>query len=141
MRAAAEERLRGHTGFISVKSTAEETTLSARSVDLIVAGQSFHWFDHDRARAEFLRILKPRGRIALLWNTHKTDSTPFMREYEQLLQTFSIDYPQVDHRNITAESLGKFSPTQSDRRRRALRIRNGALLRANSVKVNRRLWR
>lgn len=59
---------------------------------------------------EFLRILKPRGWVALLWNTHKMDSTPFMREYEQLQQTFSIDYQQVDRRNITAESLGKFSP-------------------------------
>jgi formamidopyrimidine-DNA glycosylase len=110
MRAAAEEQLRGIAGFISIKATAEETTLSAGSVDLIVAGQAFHWFDQDRARAEFLRILKPRGWVALLWNTHKTDSTPFMREYEQLLQTFSIDYRQVDRRNSTAESLGKFSP-------------------------------
>jgi formamidopyrimidine-DNA glycosylase len=110
MRAAAEKWLRGNVGFISIKATAEGTTLSAGSVDLIVAGQAFHWFDQDRARMEFLRILKPRGWVALLWNTHKMDSTPFMREYEQLQQTFSIDYQQVDRRNITAESLGKFSP-------------------------------
>ncbi|MBZ5499988.1 MAG: methyltransferase domain-containing protein [Acidobacteriia bacterium] len=110
MRAAAEKRLRGHAGFISIKAAAEATSLPADSVDLIVAGQAFHWFDQERTRAEFLRILKSPGWVALVWNTRKTDSSPFFRDYERLLQTFALDYRQVDHRNVTAESLRGFSP-------------------------------
>jgi SAM-dependent methyltransferase len=42
--------------------------LNAESADLIAAAQAFHWFDVDRARQEFLRVLKPVGQVALIWN-------------------------------------------------------------------------
>ncbi len=108
MRAAAEQLLRGHPGFRSVKGTAEASALEAASVDMAMAGQAFHWFDIDRARIEFLRILKPGGCVALVWNTRKTGATPFLVEYERLLQDLSVDYRQVDHRNVTGESLARF---------------------------------
>lgn len=108
MRTAAEQLLRGYRGFKSVKGTAEATRLPAASIDMAVAGQAFHWFDIDRARTEFLRILNPGGCVALVWNTRKTDTTPFLVEYERLLQDLSIDYRQVDHRNVTGESLARF---------------------------------
>ncbi|MFI5336302.1 MAG: methyltransferase domain-containing protein, partial [Opitutales bacterium] len=47
---------------------AESIPLPARSVGLITAAQAFHWFEIDQARAEFLRILSPTGRVALIWN-------------------------------------------------------------------------
>src|SRR5579871_3210058 len=54
MRLKAEELLGDKTGFVSVDGTAEATGLKDSSVDLIVAGQAFHWFDPVRARLEFL---------------------------------------------------------------------------------------
>src|SRR5207249_4322865 len=45
MRAAAEARLGARARFRSVKGTAEATTLPPASIDLLVAGQAFHWFD------------------------------------------------------------------------------------------------
>jgi SAM-dependent methyltransferase len=57
MRAAAEARLRGQARFRSVNGTAEATTLAPASIDLLVAGQAFHWFDVEKARREALRLL------------------------------------------------------------------------------------
>jgi ubiquinone/menaquinone biosynthesis C-methylase UbiE len=44
-----------------IDATAEATALPDASVDLVAAGRAFHWFDKERALAEFRRILKPRG--------------------------------------------------------------------------------
>lgn len=48
---------------------AEDIPLADASVDAIVAGQAFHWFDLDRAYPEFIRVLRPGGVLAALWNT------------------------------------------------------------------------
>lgn len=48
--------------------TAEQTELPDRSVDLITCCQAFHWFEAEAALHEFCRILKPGGRVALMWN-------------------------------------------------------------------------
>lgn len=69
MRAAAERMLGENPRFTSINATAEATTLPDDSADLIIAGQAFHWFDQARARAEFARILKPNGMVALMWST------------------------------------------------------------------------
>ena len=55
MRQAAELRLGHYPNFASVAGTAETTMLSDRSVDLVTAGQAFHWFDVSQAKAEFAR--------------------------------------------------------------------------------------
>ena len=81
--------------------------MASGSVDLITAGQAFHWFDRDDARVEFLRILKLLGWVMLVWN-ERLETSPFLRDYERLLQTFSRDYDKVDHRRIDAEALADF---------------------------------
>jgi len=109
MRHAAESLLASDpetfARFRSVDGTAEATTLPARSVDYVVAGQAFHWFDAERARAEFARILRPGGWLVLMWNSRRQDSTPFLRAYESLLERFGTDYRQVRHTNIDPEAL------------------------------------
>ena len=54
MRTAGERLLHRYPGFNSIASRAEATTLVGHSVDFVVAGQAFHWFDHLKARVEFL---------------------------------------------------------------------------------------
>src|SRR4029078_63361 len=88
MRQAAERLLARYPNFRSINASAEATTLPDRSVDLVVAGQAFHWFDQTRAKMEFQRILRPGGWVVLLWNTRRTESTPFLRDYEALLKKF-----------------------------------------------------
>lgn len=108
MRAAAESRFEDEPRFHSLDATAEATTLEAASVDLVVAGQAFHWFDVERTRVEFTRILRPGGRVALFWNSRHTTTTPFLRAYEALLIEFATDYQQVDHTRIDDAVLMRF---------------------------------
>src|SRR5687767_14690128 len=59
MREAAEKLLGHHQKFHSVNASAEKTELKDQSIDVIVAGQAFHWFDKEACKTEFKRILKP----------------------------------------------------------------------------------
>jgi SAM-dependent methyltransferase len=108
MREAAERLLASAPGFTSVDGTAEATTLAAGSVDFVTAGQAFHWFDRARARAEFVRILKPHGWVALVWNDRRIASSPFLAGYDQLLATYGNDYAQVNHKLIDPGIIGSF---------------------------------
>jgi ubiquinone/menaquinone biosynthesis C-methylase UbiE len=108
MRAFAESHLKEYPNFRSVKGTAEATTLEAACVDLVTAAQAFHWFDAVRARAEFRRILKANGSVALVWNMRRLDSTPFLRDYEKLLREFGTDYAQVNCEQVSEEKIARF---------------------------------
>jgi len=108
MRAAAEAALGSEPGFRSIASTAEATTLPDRSIDQITAGQAFHWFDPEPTRREWARILRPGGRVAMIWNDRRATGTPFLEACEQLLQTYSTDYASVNHRRICEADLQAF---------------------------------
>lgn len=83
MRSAAERILGQTEGFRAVEGAAEATSLPAGSVDLVTAAQAFHWFDVEPARREVLRILKPEGRVALVWND-RVDSDPLQALLDQV---------------------------------------------------------
>jgi SAM-dependent methyltransferase len=110
MRAAAEKLLVDYSNFKSVSGTAERTTLANSSVDLISAGQAFHWFNPGLARIEATRILKPHGWVALIWNDRKLQSTPFLEDYEALLLKYGTDYKEVRHDKATHAIAEFFSP-------------------------------
>ncbi|MGA2096085.1 MAG: class I SAM-dependent methyltransferase [Candidatus Acidiferrum sp.] len=95
MRKAGEEYLASYDSFTSIDGSAEATTLEDASMNFVSAGQAFHWFDHDAARREFRRILKPDGWVVIVWNERLTDTTPFLRDYEDLLRKFGTDYASV----------------------------------------------
>jgi SAM-dependent methyltransferase len=102
MREAAEELLRGYPLFRSVDGTAEATGLGDRSIDFITIAQAFHWFDLDRARREFLRVLKPGGIVAIVWNNRRIDSTPFSIAYEEVVRNTRTDHDYVASLGISA---------------------------------------
>lgn len=85
--------------FHSIAGRSDATTLPAASVDLVTAAQAFHWFEPQATRAEFQRILRPPGWVALIWNDRRGD-TPFMQAYERLLNSYGTDYRQVDHKYV-----------------------------------------
>ena len=110
MRAAAEQQFSGHQGFVSVAGSAEATTLPAASIDLVAAGQAFHWFRPAAAAVEFSRILRLGGWVTLFWNTRDHDATPFMRDLEDLIRRFGTDYEAVHHEQLPDVALAQVMP-------------------------------
>jgi ubiquinone/menaquinone biosynthesis C-methylase UbiE len=108
MRQAGEEYLASYDGFSSIEGSAESTTLDDCSVDFVTAGQAFHWFEPAATRREFSRILKPSGWVVVLWNERLTDTTPFLREYEDLIRKFGTDYSRVNESYPREEQMCDF---------------------------------
>lgn len=107
MRNKSVELLSRYAAFRAVDGTAEQTGLETGSIDAVVAGQAFHWFDAAKARVEFKRILQPKGIVVLIWNERLTDDD-FSRDYDQLIIRHGKDYTQVDHRKTDDEKISEF---------------------------------
>jgi SAM-dependent methyltransferase len=95
MRAAGENILASYSKFTSVDAVAEATTLPDQSVDFIVVGQAFHWFDQVKTREEFVRILKRDGWVVVAWNGYRVKSSPLMTAYQELVVRYGTDYSEV----------------------------------------------
>jgi SAM-dependent methyltransferase len=67
-------------------STAEDIPLRASSVDVVVAGQAFHWFDAERAWPEIARVLRPGGSLGLVWNSGDI-RVPWVRKVLGLIES------------------------------------------------------
>ena len=59
---------REHPAAVPYLAGAEALPLPDHSVDAVLAGQAWHWFDHARAVPEVLRVLRPGGVLGLVWN-------------------------------------------------------------------------
>lgn len=95
MRGAAEARLGARPGFHSIAGAAEATSLAAESIDLYIAGQAFHWFAPEAARREALRVVKPGGFGALLWNEHPPEGSAFLAGYQALLLRYAAEFARI----------------------------------------------
>ncbi len=95
MREAAEAILKSYKKFISIDGSAENTRLKDNSVDLITAGQAFHWFDVSKAKKEFIRILKSSGYAILIWNLRKKTNPGLQMDYEQFVLKYGKDYKEI----------------------------------------------
>jgi ubiquinone/menaquinone biosynthesis C-methylase UbiE len=87
-------RLR-HPDIRVATAPAEAIPAATRSVDTVVAAQAFHWFDVDRALREAARVLKPEGRIALVWNT-RDERIPWVKKLGRIIGTQDQDYDPTD---------------------------------------------
>ena len=113
MRQAAEKLLKEYDNFHSINGKAENTNLDDNSIDLITAGQSFHWFNNERTRKEFKRILKPDRFTVLIWNNRGENSSEFMKDFDQLLNNLESDYKKVKHENLNDNDFRRFFGTKS----------------------------
>lgn len=86
--------------------TGAATGLPAQSVDLLTMASSFHWVDADAGLTEFHRVVKPGGRIGLLWNPRLIEANPLLVEIEEMLRALSPDLTRVSSgRSGVAERL------------------------------------
>lgn len=82
--AEMRERLAELLPAVAVSAgTAEDTGLPDGCADAVVAAQSWHWFEADRALAEAERLLRPGGALVLVWNTYDT-SVPWVRDFQDI---------------------------------------------------------
>lgn len=110
MRARAED----HPRVTWRDGTAEETRLDEGSVDLVLCAQSFHWFRQELAIREFHRVLRPGGRLALMWN--KRDSRdPLTAAYRQAILDVEGESPleMREYDPGIPDRDGLFSPSRS----------------------------
>ncbi|MGX7825686.1 class I SAM-dependent methyltransferase [Actinokineospora sp. 24-640] len=70
---------------------AEKIPLRDASVDVVIAGQAFHWFDNPDALGEITRVLRPGGVFGALWNADD-DSVPWVKTLLAMCAT-SVDDP------------------------------------------------
>jgi len=117
MRAAGEKLLAKYQNFTSVDASAEATTLPNHSIDLIVAGQAFHWFDRAKAKPEFQRILKPGGWAVLIWNGFRVETSPLNNGYQEIVLRYGTDYKEVA-REINGIDVESFFATEPYKRAR-----------------------
>ncbi len=91
-----EHLVERHPDVRVAKAPAEQIPAATRSVDTVVAAQSFHWFDHAAALKEIARVLKPEGRVALVWN-ERDERVPWVRKLSALLgePADDVDWSEV----------------------------------------------
>jgi len=131
MREAAEP----HPRVEWVAASAEHTGLGEASVDLAAAFQAFHWFDQRQALDEMVRILRPGGRAALVYN-ERDESDPFTGAYGDIVRKYATD----DTERRRADGIEVFLAFEAWVAKRRIEVRNeygldieGVLARARST--------
>jgi SAM-dependent methyltransferase len=81
-------------GVRAVAGKAESMPLPDASADVVASAQAFHWFDHDDAMPEIGRVLRPVGRLALVWNS-RDDRDPWMARLSAIIGNESIQESDV----------------------------------------------
>lgn len=104
MRIEADARLATHANYRSFAAPAERVPLPDGSADLVAAAQAFHWFDPAAFARECLRLLSPRGRVALMWNTLDPAATPAAAAYQAVVDRYALDLSRVRSKWRAAES-------------------------------------
>ncbi|MET0865125.1 MAG: class I SAM-dependent methyltransferase [Nakamurella sp.] len=75
---------RRYPAAVAVAGNAEHIPLQTNTIDAVVVGQAFHWFDPELALGEIARVLRPGGTLSLLWN-HDDETDPLFREVQDAL--------------------------------------------------------
>jgi SAM-dependent methyltransferase len=88
-----------------VDGTAERTTLPAASVDIVSAFQAWHWFDRPAAVAEARRIVRPHGRLAVVYN-ERDESDAFTAGYGDIVRRYAKDQTERRRADALAHAFG-----------------------------------
>jgi SAM-dependent methyltransferase len=89
-----------------VAAIAEALPFADESLDAIVAAQAWHWFDHARATAECRRVLRPGGRLGVVWNA-RDRSEPWVDEVWTIMDRIEKRAPWRDHENWRDSALAE----------------------------------
>lgn len=100
----------GLPGVQAIEGTAESMPLPDASVDAVVCAQAFHWFANTAAMREIRRVLRPGGRLGLIWNV-RDESVGWVAKLTEIMKPFEGDAPRFhrgDWRKVfPAEGFGQ----------------------------------
>jgi SAM-dependent methyltransferase len=108
MRAACAELSSTHPALTCIDGTAEVTGLPGDSIDFIAVGRAFHWFDREKCRPEFMRILRPGGWVVIASSGPRRGPDGVSRDHELLLREHGLDYTALRHRYNVDEAVRDF---------------------------------
>jgi ubiquinone/menaquinone biosynthesis C-methylase UbiE len=97
------------------EGTAEAIPLPDGCAHAVTVAQAFHWFSNDRALAEIHRVLRPGGRLALIWNRRRLDA-PAQAALDDLLMPWKPDdvpRHKTDNWRVAIEASDRFAPIDS----------------------------
>jgi SAM-dependent methyltransferase len=94
---------RRRPGIDTMVGAAESIPLAHASVDAVLVGQAFHWFDHARALPEIARVLRPNGVLGLLWNDADR-VVPWVRRFDRAIRGDDFGGDQFDPMPILLQS-------------------------------------
>jgi MOSC domain-containing protein YiiM len=80
-------------GVEAIEGTAERIPLANHSIDAVVAGQAFHWFDGVRAMSEIRRVLRPGGALGLIWQS-RNPTRPWIERLNEIIDRLSGENPR-----------------------------------------------
>ena len=76
----------------ALDGTAEAIPLPDDSVDAVAVAQAFHWFRGEEALAAIHRVLRPGGRLGLIWNA-RDESVEWVAQLGKIIDRFRGDVP------------------------------------------------
>ncbi|MFN1835773.1 class I SAM-dependent methyltransferase [Balneola sp. MJW-20] len=89
---AMAEAAADHQGVEFKIQPAETTGLPDSSMDIVSSFQAFHWFNFAKSLAEFNRVLKKDGKLALVWS-YWNEEDPFTKKYIDLISNATNKNP------------------------------------------------
>lgn len=105
MRDAAEKSLAEFKNFQSISGNSMHTTLDNKSIDFVFCAQSLHWFANEHTAKEFKRILKPNGKVVIVWNKKAYEKSSFMKGIHKIFVEDCIDFLSVKLENIVDNEI------------------------------------
>jgi SAM-dependent methyltransferase len=103
-----EQLVAAAPGAFALLGSAEVIPLPDESADVVTAAQAFHWFDHAVALPEIARVLRPHGRLALVWN-RRDDREPWVARLSETIGSETVDRGDVEE---PIEASGLFGPVE-----------------------------
>ena len=85
--------LRDVPGVVALAATAQAMPLADASVDAVVCAQAFHWFATEQALHEIARVLRPGGKLGLVWNL-RDESVDWVAAITRIISPYEADTPR-----------------------------------------------
>jgi ubiquinone/menaquinone biosynthesis C-methylase UbiE len=98
----------------ALRGSAERIPLDDGSVDAVAIGQAFHWFRYDEAIPELHRVLRPQGRVGLLWNARDQDDA-LQQTVTELLAPFTAGRARAENTSRHLSESGLFGALDHER--------------------------